>query len=96
MRKIDTECQNLGLRNDSQMYILSRDRLNMDLDRACLELMIRLMGQEDIKSEEKKFRFPLKRLIQPCITPVILQFLESGIKASGYFPLNCGWHVFVV
>jgi len=25
------------------MYILSRDRLNMDLDRACLELMIKLL-----------------------------------------------------
>lgn len=25
------------------MYILSRDRLNMDLDRSCLELMIRLL-----------------------------------------------------
>lgn len=25
------------------MYILSRDRLNMDLDRSCLDLMIRLL-----------------------------------------------------
>lgn len=25
------------------MYILSRDRLNMDLDRSCLELMIKLL-----------------------------------------------------
>lgn len=28
------------------MYILSRDRLNMDLDRSCLELMIRLLELE--------------------------------------------------
>lgn len=27
----------------SLMYILSRDRLNMDLDRSCLDLMIRLL-----------------------------------------------------
>lgn len=35
--------QNLALCTASLMYILSRDRLNMDLDRSCLELMIRLL-----------------------------------------------------
>lgn len=47
-------CQNLALCTAALMYILSRDRLNMDLDRACLELMIKLLeleqdysGQED-------------------------------------------------
>ncbi|XP_068424128.1 wings apart-like protein homolog [Clinocottus analis] len=34
---------NLALCTASLMYILSRDRLNMDLDRACLELMIKLL-----------------------------------------------------
>uniref|UniRef100_A0A3Q1EBI6 WAPL cohesin release factor a n=1 Tax=Acanthochromis polyacanthus TaxID=80966 RepID=A0A3Q1EBI6_9TELE len=34
---------NLALCTAALMYILSRDRLNMDLDRACLELMIRLL-----------------------------------------------------
>uniref|UniRef100_H3CB43 WAPL cohesin release factor b n=1 Tax=Tetraodon nigroviridis TaxID=99883 RepID=H3CB43_TETNG len=34
---------NLALCTASLMYILSRDRLNMDLDRSCLELMIRLL-----------------------------------------------------
>ncbi|XP_044070342.1 wings apart-like protein homolog [Siniperca chuatsi] len=34
---------NLGLCTAALMYILSRDRLNMDLDRACLELMIKLL-----------------------------------------------------
>uniref|UniRef100_A0A672JIU2 WAPL domain-containing protein n=1 Tax=Salarias fasciatus TaxID=181472 RepID=A0A672JIU2_SALFA len=45
---------NLALCTAALMYILSRDRLNMDLDRACLELMIKLLemdqdysGQED-------------------------------------------------
>uniref|UniRef100_A0A7N8Y0A1 Wings apart-like protein homolog n=1 Tax=Mastacembelus armatus TaxID=205130 RepID=A0A7N8Y0A1_9TELE len=34
---------NLALCTASLMYILSRDRLNMDLDRSCLDLMIRLL-----------------------------------------------------
>ncbi|KAM3863245.1 wings apart-like protein homolog [Diretmus argenteus] len=37
---------NLALCTAALMYILSRDRLNMDLDRACLELMIRLLQLE--------------------------------------------------
>ncbi|KAM6916318.1 LOW QUALITY PROTEIN: wings apart-like protein homolog [Xenentodon cancila] len=37
---------NLGLCTAALMYILSRDRLNMDLDRACLELMIKLLELE--------------------------------------------------
>ncbi|KAG7463084.1 hypothetical protein MATL_G00191680 [Megalops atlanticus] len=38
--------QNLALCTASLMYILSRDRLNMDLDRASLDLMIRLLELE--------------------------------------------------
>nr|XP_040034647.1 wings apart-like protein homolog [Gasterosteus aculeatus aculeatus] len=34
---------NLALCTAALMYILSRDRLNMDLDRECLELMIKLL-----------------------------------------------------
>lgn len=37
------ELQNLALCTAALMYILSRDRLNMDLDRSCLELMIKLL-----------------------------------------------------
>ncbi|XP_018605149.2 wings apart-like protein homolog [Scleropages formosus] len=37
---------NLALCTASLMYILSRDRLNMDLDRASLDLMIRLLELE--------------------------------------------------
>uniref|UniRef100_A0A8C5GYF4 Wings apart-like protein homolog n=1 Tax=Gouania willdenowi TaxID=441366 RepID=A0A8C5GYF4_GOUWI len=37
---------NLALCTASLMYILSRDRLNMDLDRSCLDLMIRLLEQD--------------------------------------------------
>uniref|UniRef100_A0A4W4H9N2 Wings apart-like protein homolog n=1 Tax=Electrophorus electricus TaxID=8005 RepID=A0A4W4H9N2_ELEEL len=41
---------NLALCTASLMYILSRDRLNMDLDRASLELMIRLLELEQDKA----------------------------------------------
>ncbi|XP_051968674.1 wings apart-like protein homolog [Xyrauchen texanus] len=41
---------NLALCSASLMYILSRDRLNMDLDRASLDLMIRLLELEQDKS----------------------------------------------
>ncbi|XP_068114655.1 wings apart-like protein homolog isoform X2 [Hyperolius riggenbachi] len=37
---------NLALCTAAMMYILSRDRLNMDLDRASLDLMIRLLEME--------------------------------------------------
>uniref|UniRef100_A0A8B9KWR7 Wings apart-like protein homolog n=1 Tax=Astyanax mexicanus TaxID=7994 RepID=A0A8B9KWR7_ASTMX len=43
---------NLALCTASLMYILSRDRLNMDLDRACLELMIRLLELEQDNTVE--------------------------------------------
>ncbi|GAA6090637.1 wings apart-like protein homolog isoform X1 [Tachysurus ichikawai] len=43
---------NLALCTASLMYILSRDRLNMDLDRASLELMIRLLELEQDKTAD--------------------------------------------
>ncbi|XP_060624954.2 wings apart-like protein homolog [Anolis sagrei] len=42
--------QNLSLCTAALMYILSRDRLNMDLDRASLDLMIRLLELEQDSS----------------------------------------------
>ncbi|KAM6956221.1 wings apart-like protein homolog [Aplochiton taeniatus] len=44
---------NLGLCTASLMYILSRDRLNMDLDRASLELMIKLLELEQDHSDQQ-------------------------------------------
>lgn len=35
------------------MYILSRDRLNMDLDRSCLELMIRLLELDQDQDQDQ-------------------------------------------
>uniref|UniRef100_A0A673CIS8 WAPL cohesin release factor a n=1 Tax=Sphaeramia orbicularis TaxID=375764 RepID=A0A673CIS8_9TELE len=48
---LNTRClsgtqSNLALCTAALMYILSRDRLNMDLDRACLELMIKLLEMD--------------------------------------------------
>ncbi|XP_074088661.1 wings apart-like protein homolog isoform X3 [Macrotis lagotis] len=45
--------QNLSLCTAALMYILSRDRLNMDLDRASLDLMIRLLELEQDTSSSK-------------------------------------------
>ncbi|XP_038599500.1 wings apart-like protein homolog [Tachyglossus aculeatus] len=45
--------QNLSLCTAALMYILSRDRLNMDLDRASLDLMIRLLELEQDASSAK-------------------------------------------
>uniref|UniRef100_A0A8D0H2F7 Wings apart-like protein homolog n=1 Tax=Sphenodon punctatus TaxID=8508 RepID=A0A8D0H2F7_SPHPU len=44
--------QNLSLCTAALMYILSRDRLNMDLDRASLDLMIRLLELEQDASSK--------------------------------------------
>uniref|UniRef100_A0A8B9K7K2 WAPL cohesin release factor b n=1 Tax=Astyanax mexicanus TaxID=7994 RepID=A0A8B9K7K2_ASTMX len=45
---------NLALCTASLMYILSRDRLNMDLDRASLELMIRLLELDQDTSTDNQ------------------------------------------
>lgn len=45
--------KNLSLCTAALMYILSRDRLNMDLDRASLDLMIRLLELEQDASSAK-------------------------------------------
>ncbi|XP_076615746.1 wings apart-like protein homolog [Chaetodon auriga] len=44
---------NLALCTASLMYILSRDRLNMDLDRSCLDLMIRLLELDQDQDEDQ-------------------------------------------
>lgn len=64
---------NLALCTASLMYILSRDRLNMDLDRACLELMIKLLEMEQDYSalpdqltakEEDKVKEKIRKLCE--------------------------------
>lgn len=64
---------NLALCTAAFMYILSRDRLNMDLDRACLELMIKLLEMEQDYSglpdqltakEEDKVKEKIRKLCE--------------------------------
>lgn len=63
--------QNLALCTAALMYILSRDRLNMDLDRASLDLMIRLLelDQEPCshqlnEKEMKKIKEKIRKLCE--------------------------------
>ncbi|KAL0984162.1 hypothetical protein UPYG_G00137930 [Umbra pygmaea] len=53
---------NLSLCTASLMYILSRDRLNMDLDRASLDLMIRLLELEGDHSVAKDNQLSAKEM----------------------------------
>nr|DBA15366.1 TPA: hypothetical protein GDO54_004591 [Pyxicephalus adspersus] len=63
---------NLALCTASLMYILSRDRLNMDLDRASLDLMIRLLEMEqDLSSKvmnEKEMNKIKEKIRKLCET----------------------------
>lgn len=58
--------QNLALCTAALLYILSRDRLNMDLDRACLELMIRLLEleQDDSVTQDNKVKEKIQKLCE--------------------------------
>ncbi|KAM4703257.1 wings apart-like protein homolog [Rhinophrynus dorsalis] len=63
--------QNLALCTAALMYILSRDRLNMDLDRASLDLMIRLLEMEQDptakqmnEKEMKKIKEKIRKLCE--------------------------------
>ncbi|XP_048472206.1 wings apart-like protein homolog [Rhincodon typus] len=63
--------QNLALCTAALMYILSRDRLNMDLDRASLDLMIRLLEMDQDpcsrqlnEKEMKKIKEKIRKLCE--------------------------------
>ncbi|XP_051897361.1 wings apart-like protein homolog [Pristis pectinata] len=63
--------QNLALCTAALMYILSRDRLNMDLDRASLDLMIRLLeldqdpcSRQLNEKEMKKIKEKIRKLCE--------------------------------
>ncbi|XP_062863116.1 wings apart-like protein homolog [Trichomycterus rosablanca] len=57
---------NLALCTAALLYILSRDRLNMDLDRACLELMIRLLEleQDDSVNHDNNVKEKIQKLCE--------------------------------
>ncbi|GAA6080761.1 wings apart-like protein homolog, partial, partial [Tachysurus ichikawai] len=64
----------LALCTAALLYILSRDRLNMDLDRACLELMIRLLEMEQDESEDHQSK--VKEKIQKLCETVHNKHLD--------------------
>ncbi|CAB1444247.1 unnamed protein product [Pleuronectes platessa] len=64
---------NLALCTASLMYILSRDRLNMDLDRACLELMIKLLEMDHDFSGHQD------QLTEKEVAKLIRKSLTSGL-----------------
>lgn len=66
--------QNLALCTAALLYILSRDRLNMDLDRGCLELMIRLLELEQDESEDHQSK--VKEKIQKLCETVHNKHLD--------------------
>lgn len=82
------------------MYILSRDRLNMDLDRASLDLMIRLLELEQEKSiadqlttkEMNKVKEKIRKL---CETVHNKHLDLENITVSSRSVVLCFWGVFL-
>ncbi|PKU27776.1 wings apart-like protein hypothetical protein [Limosa lapponica baueri] len=74
------------------MYILSRDRLNMDLDRASLDLMIRLLELEQDASSAKllnekdmnKIKEKIRRLCETVHNKHL--DLENITEGFGFLP----------
>ncbi|MGH0156517.1 UNVERIFIED_CONTAM: hypothetical protein FKN15_031709 [Acipenser sinensis] len=83
---------NLALCTASLMYILSRDRLNMDLDRASLDLMIRLLELEQdssvaIQLNEKEINKVKEKIRKLCET-VHNKHLDLENITSGHLAME--------
>lgn len=82
------------------MYILSRDRLNMDLDRSCLELMIKLLEfdqecsahQDQLTAKEvEKVKEKIRKLCETVHNKHLdLENITVG-GAGGGFPFAPAW-----
>ncbi|XP_053365682.1 wings apart-like protein homolog [Clarias gariepinus] len=77
---------NLALCTAALLYILSRDRLNMDLDRACLELMIRLLELE--QDEEEDHQSKVKEKIQKLCETVHNKHLDLDNITTGHLAME--------
>ncbi|KAB5561915.1 hypothetical protein PHYPO_G00011980 [Pangasianodon hypophthalmus] len=77
---------NLALCTAALLYILSRDRLNMDLDRACLELMIRLLELEQDESEDHQSK--VKEKIQKLCETVHNKHLDLDNITTGHLAME--------
>ncbi|XP_026999913.2 wings apart-like protein homolog isoform X1 [Tachysurus fulvidraco] len=76
----------LALCTAALLYILSRDRLNMDLDRACLELMIRLLEMEQDESEDHQSK--VKEKIQKLCETVHNKHLDLDNITTGHLAME--------
>ncbi|XP_075073127.1 wings apart-like protein homolog isoform X2 [Mixophyes fleayi] len=82
---------NLALCTAALMYILSRDRLNMDLDRASLDLMIRLLEMEqDISSRymNEKDMNKIKEKIRKLCETVHNKHLDLENITTGHLAME--------
>lgn len=77
---------NLALCTAALLYILSRDRLNMDLDRGCLELMIRLLELEQDESEDHQSK--VKEKIQKLCETVHNKHLDLDNITTGHLAME--------
>ncbi|XP_053548017.1 wings apart-like protein homolog isoform X2 [Bombina bombina] len=83
--------QNLALCTAALMYILSRDRLNMDLDRASLDLMIKLLEMEQdptARHMNEKEMNKIKEKIRRLCETVHNKHLDLGNITSGHLAME--------
>ncbi|XP_018427461.1 PREDICTED: wings apart-like protein homolog [Nanorana parkeri] len=82
---------NLALCTAALMYILSRDRLNMDLDRASLDLMIRLLEMEHeltSKHMNEKDMIKIKEKIRKLCETVHNKHLDLENITTGHLAME--------
>ncbi|XP_069466867.1 wings apart-like protein homolog [Ambystoma mexicanum] len=83
--------QNLALCTASLMYILSRDRLNMDLDRASLDLMIKLLEMDidpDAMQLNEKDMNKIKEKIRKLCETVHNKHLDLENITTGHLAME--------
>uniref|UniRef100_A0A8C5ADG2 WAPL cohesin release factor a n=1 Tax=Gadus morhua TaxID=8049 RepID=A0A8C5ADG2_GADMO len=79
---------NLALCTAALMYILSRDRLNMDLDRACLELMIKLLEMDQLIPLHPKEVAKVKEKIRKLCETVHNKHLDLENITTGHLAME--------
>ncbi|KAM9364019.1 wings apart-like protein homolog isoform 2-T2 [Pholidichthys leucotaenia] len=80
---------NLALCAAALMYILSRDRLNMDLDRACLELMIKLLElDQDYSDQQDQEVAKVKEKIRKLCETVHNKHLDLENITTGHLAME--------
>ena len=84
----------LALCTAAVMYIISRDRLNMDLDKPTLELMVSLLGVDAKRDDDgddawrQKQRRPEFKRVYDRVRDICRQLVESGSTAAKHLDLD--------